>query len=60
LVVFNVGIEAVQIGIILVMFPLLALLRRHKGPLHDWTTGLITAGVTVMGLIWFVQRVASG
>ena len=56
----SLGIEAVQIGIILVMFPLLALLRRRKGPLHVWTTGLITAGVTVMGLIWLVQRVASG
>jgi hypothetical protein len=60
LVVFNIGIEAVQIGIIVVTFPLLALLRRHKGPLHLWTTSLIAAGVTVMGLIWFVQRVASG
>jgi hypothetical protein len=60
LVVFNVGIEAVQIGIIVATFPLLALLRRHKGPLHVWTTGLIAAGVTVMGLIWLVQRVASG
>lgn len=58
--VFNVGIEAVQIGIILVTFPLLALLRRRKAPLHVWTTGLIAAVVTVMGLIWFVQRLASG
>ena len=49
-----------QIGIIRVMFPLLALLRRHKGPLHVWTTGPIAAGVTVMGLIWLVNRVATG
>jgi hypothetical protein len=56
LVVFNVGIEAVQIGIIVAAFPLLAWLRTRKGPLHVWVTGVIAAGVSVMGLIWFVQR----
>jgi len=59
LLVFNVGIEAVQIGIIVAVFPLLALVRHHNQRLYLWLTGMIAAGVSVMGLIWFVQRVAS-
>lgn len=60
LVVFNVGIEVVQVGIIVVAFPLLVWLRRKPGLLHVWVTGLIAAGVSVMGLLWFVERVWSG
>ncbi|MFE7127220.1 HupE/UreJ family protein, partial [Streptomyces sp. NPDC057617] len=57
LLVFNVGIEAVQLGIIAVIFPLLALLR-HRAPRTGlWATGAISAGVAAMGLVWFVQRV---
>ena len=57
LLVFNVGIETVQLAIIMVVFPLLALLR-HRRPIAGlWTTGAIAAGVAVMGLVWFVQRV---
>ncbi len=57
LLVFNVGIEAVQLGIIVAVFPLLAVLR-HRAPLAGlWTTGAIAGGVAVMGLVWFVQRV---
>ena len=57
LLVFNVGIEAVQVSIIVATFPLLALLRRHNRTLYLWITGSIAAGVTATGLIWFVQRV---
>ncbi|MFC4591270.1 HupE/UreJ family protein [Sphaerisporangium corydalis] len=56
LLVFNVGIEAVQLTIIIVVFPLLALLRRRR-PAGLWSTGVIAAGVAVMGLVWFAQRV---
>jgi hypothetical protein len=57
LLVFNVGIEVVQLSIIMVVFPMLALLR-HRRPVPGlWTTGAIAAGVSVMGLVWFVQRV---
>ncbi|GII59305.1 hypothetical protein Pth03_76940 [Planotetraspora thailandica] len=57
LLVFNVGIEAVQLGIIALVFPLLAVLR-HRAPRAGlWATGVIAAGVSVMGLIWFVERV---
>jgi hypothetical protein len=57
LLVFNVGIEVVQLALIMVVFPLLALLR-HRAPVAAlWTTGAIATGVAVMGLVWFVQRV---
>ncbi|MFE9658193.1 HupE/UreJ family protein [Micromonospora sp. NPDC006431] len=57
LLVFNVGIEVVQLTIIVVVFPLLALLRRHSPAAGVWTTGAVAAGVSVMGLVWFLQRV---
>ena len=58
LLVFNVGIETVQLGLIVVSFPLLALLRRRSPTLTLWLTGAVAALVAVMGLVWFVQRVA--
>jgi hypothetical protein len=57
LLVFNVGIEVVQLATIAAVFPLLALLRRRQPVLGLWTTGLLAAGVAVTGLFWFVQRV---
>ncbi|WP_433369810.1 HupE/UreJ family protein [Actinoplanes sp. CA-142083] len=57
LLVFNVGIEVVQLAIIAAVFPLLLVLRRRSPRAGLWATGVISAGVSVMGLIWFVQRV---
>lgn len=57
LISFNIGIEAVQVCIIVVMFPLLALLRRRSHLLWEWVTGVIAFGVAAIGLIWFVGRV---
>ncbi|MFJ2030518.1 HupE/UreJ family protein [Streptosporangium sp. NPDC087985] len=57
LLVFNVGIEVVQLAIIIVVFPLLALLRHRQPAAGLWATGAIAAGVSVMGLVWFVERV---
>ena len=57
LLVFNVGIEAVQLGIIAVVFPLLVLLRRRSPRAARWVTGVAAAGVAAAGLFWFVQRV---
>ncbi|MFI5753640.1 HupE/UreJ family protein [Streptomyces sp. NPDC051569] len=57
LLVFNVGIEAVQLAIIAALFPLLILLRRRAPKAGLWATGTISAGVAAMGLLWFMQRV---
>jgi hypothetical protein len=57
LLVFNVGIEVVQLALIGVAFPLLVVLRRRSPLAGRWATGATAAGVSVMGLIWFVQRV---
>ncbi|MFB9315535.1 HupE/UreJ family protein [Nocardioides plantarum] len=59
LLVFNIGIETVQLGLIVVTFPLLVLVRRRSPTAALWLTGTVAAVVTVMGLIWFVQRVAA-
>jgi hypothetical protein len=56
LLVFNVGIEVVQITIIAATFPLLALLRRREPTIGLVVGGVIAGGVAVMGLVWFVQR----
>ncbi|MFC7243148.1 HupE/UreJ family protein [Catellatospora aurea] len=56
LLVFNVGIEVVQLAVIAVVFPLLSVLRRRSPMAGRWATGLISGGVAVTGLIWFVQR----
>lgn len=56
LIVFNLGIEAVQIAVILVVFPLLALLRRRTPRLGVAVGAGVAAGVAGMGLIWLVQR----
>lgn len=60
LLVFNIGIETVQLTIIVLVFPLLALLRRRSPITALWATGTIAAGVTAAGLFWFVERVAGG
>jgi hypothetical protein len=57
LLVFNIGIEAVQISLILLIFPALTMTRYRAPRAGLWLTGLIAAGVTVMGLIWFAERV---
>lgn len=57
LLVFNVGIEVVQLGIVAVVFPLLVLLRRRSPRSARWVTAVVAAAVAVVGLFWFVQRV---
>ncbi|MER7279790.1 HupE/UreJ family protein [Dactylosporangium sp. NPDC000244] len=56
LLVFNVGIEAVQLGLIGLTFPLLLLLRRKAPETGRWVTGAVATGVALMGLVWFFQR----
>jgi len=56
LLVFNLGIESVQLAIIVAVFPLLALLRRRVPLAGLSATGAIATSVCAMGLVWFVQR----
>ncbi|MGQ5260561.1 HupE/UreJ family protein [Micromonospora sp. ZYX-F-536] len=58
LLVFNVGIEVVQLAIIAAVFPLLIVLRRRTPKVGLWATGAVSGAVSIMGLIWFVQRVS--
>lgn len=57
LLIFNIGIEAVQIAIIAIVFPLLTLLRRRMPRAGIWAAGVLAVSVTVIGLFWFIQRV---
>jgi len=57
LLVFNLGIEAVQLVIIALVFPLVMLLRKRWPRLGLWATGLLAVAVSLAGLIWFVQRI---
>ena len=56
LLVFNVGIEVVQIGLIALTFPLLSWLRRVRPTAHLVVSGVVAGAVTVMALWWFLQR----
>lgn len=57
LAVFNLGIEAVQLALVALTFPLLAVVRRRAPGAARLVTGLVAAGVAVMGLVWCVQRI---
>lgn len=59
LVVFNLGIESVQLGIILVTFPLLAAIRNRAPLAAVGTTGTVAAAVSAVGLVWFFERAFS-
>jgi hypothetical protein len=57
LVVFNLGIEAVQLAIIATTFPLLTMLRRRSPRAARWATASVAGVVALAGLVWVVQRV---
>ncbi|MFI2485357.1 HupE/UreJ family protein [Promicromonospora kroppenstedtii] len=55
---FNVGIEAVQLGIIALVFPLLVLLRVKAPRTARWTLGAGCAVIAAVALWWVVERLA--
>ncbi|WGL51163.1 HupE/UreJ family protein [Nocardioides sp. BP30] len=57
LLVFSIGIESVQIGLIVLIFPILALIRHRSPRVGLWVSGSVAAVVAIFGLLWFVQRV---
>lgn len=58
LAVFNLGIEAVQLAVIGLLFPGLVVLRRRSPGAGRRVTGAVCTGVAVMGAFWCVQRLA--
>jgi hypothetical protein len=60
LLVFNVGIEVVQLSLIAIVFPILVLLRRRLAPVGFWVGIGVSAVVAVVGLFWVVQRLTAG
>jgi hypothetical protein len=57
LLAFNLGIEAVQLALIAVAFPLLVLLRRTSA--GEPMTRIAGVLVAVVGLYWFAERIIS-
>lgn len=55
---FNVGIEAVQLGIIAVVFPLLVLLRVRAPRAARWVLLVGCAAIAALALWWVVERLA--
>ncbi|MEV6110386.1 HupE/UreJ family protein [Streptomyces sp. NPDC051940] len=53
---FNVGIEATQLLIVAVLFPLLVLLRRTS--VERWVAVALCAPIVAVSLYWFVERIA--
>ena len=54
---FNLGVECGQALVVLVLAPLLAWAARRRSA-AAWQRGL-SAAIALVGLVWFVQRVAS-
>jgi len=54
---FNLGVEIGQMGIVLAVVPLLALLRARDARLGEWAVRYGSAVVIAAGSYWFVQRV---
>ncbi|MFD1538333.1 HupE/UreJ family protein [Nonomuraea guangzhouensis] len=52
---FNLGIEAAQLAIIAVLFPLLVLLRRTSAA--RWALAAISVPIVAVSLYWFVERI---
>ncbi|MBT2231523.1 HupE/UreJ family protein [Nonomuraea sp. NEAU-A123] len=52
---FNLGIEAAQLAIIAVLFPLLVLLRRTSAA--RWTVAAMSVPIVAVSLYWFVERI---
>lgn len=54
---FNLGVEAGQVVLVAVVLPLLLLLRRYER-YYRYTVWIGSAGLFMLGLNWFLQRVA--
>lgn len=54
---FNVGVELGQLGVVLLVWPVLYAIRQwNEGRLASWVTELGSAAICGLGLYWFVMR----
>lgn len=56
LISFNVGVEIGQLSVLAVVIPLLLWLRRFK-KVYTYSNAVISGGIMLFGLFWFVIRV---
>ncbi|HRI71279.1 MAG TPA: HupE/UreJ family protein, partial [Polyangium sp.] len=56
---FNLGVEAGQIATLAVVLPLIAVARKRKW-LDDRGVRRMSWAIAVLGLVWFVLRIAAG
>lgn len=53
---FNVGVEIGQFLVVLLAFPLLAILRRKNAALSAWVERAALAGIILLAGYWLIQR----
>lgn len=56
LLVFNLGIEVVQVAIIAAVFPLLLTLQTRLPLVGHWCGVVVAGAVAMIGLYWFAER----
>lgn len=57
---FNVGVELVQISLILVGIPILLWLQEKKPKVYQPATIAAAVGISLIGLFWFGERIVRG
>ncbi len=56
LISFNVGIEAGQLLIVSLVFPILLYLSKNFARINKWVTPSISTAVLLFGFAWFIER----
>lgn len=56
LVSFNLGIEAGQLLIVTLVFPILLYLSKNLMRINKWVTPSISTAVLLFGFVWFIER----
>lgn len=57
---FNIGVEIVQISLIMVGIPILLWVQERKPKAYQPATIVCAVGISLAGLFWFGQRIISG
>ena len=59
LLAFNLGIEAMQLGLLSVVMPLLLWLSRSGGAAYSRVRRVVSAAGGALALVWVVQRLGA-